>query len=254
MTVATLKLTEPRVMTGIGVGLLVLSAWLALIVIHGDAGLALESIAELCGQIGGSVALWFYPAVLFMWLLMAIAMMLPTALPTIDLYVQLSRRMESGRSQRIVLFVAGYVVAWGAFGALAAALQITLRAIPVDDLAPVIAAGSVLILAGLYQFSALKQKCLALCHNPMLFFMSRWRETYPGTLRLGIEHGLICIGCCWALMLLMFVTGAMNLVWMAMLGLAMLLEKLLPDAGTWGRVAGALMIAAGAVTIGTILI
>lgn len=249
MSAAEIKLTDPRAITAMGLGLVVLAAWLALIAMHGGAEMALETIAVLCGQIGASVTFWFYPAVLIMWLLMAVAMMLPTALPTIDLYVQLSRRMESGRAQRITLFTLGYIVAWGGFGALAAALQIGIHALQVDLIDPLIAGGAILILAGSYQFSAIKNRCLALCHNPMMFFMSRWRETYVGTLRLGIEHGIICIGCCWALMLLMLVTGTMNLVWMAFLGIAMLVEKLIPNAATWGRVAGALMIAGGGVMI-----
>jgi len=189
-----------------------------------------------------------------MWLLMSVAMMLPTAMPTIDLYVRLSQRMESGRGVRITLFVLGYLIAWGGFGAIAAAAQIALRALPEERLPPLVVAGGALLIAGAYQFSALKGSCLALCHNPMLFFMSRWRESLGGTLRLGVEHGLICIGCCWALMLLMFVTGAMNLIWMALLGLVMLAEKLSPRAETWGRAAGGLMIATGLATLGLELI
>ena len=243
-------LTSHRAITATGVALAVLAAWLALAAVHATTGIALESIAALCAQIGGAAGLWLYPSVLAMWLLMAVAMMLPTAAPTIDFYVRLSRRMEHGRAVRIVLFVAGYLAAWGGFAALAAAAQIAVRAVPVDLVAPALAAGAVLMLAGAYQLSALKQSCLDLCRNPMLFFMSRWRDSPGGTLRMGLDHGLVCLGCCWALMGLMFLGGTMNLVWMALLGLAMLAEKLLPAAPVWGRAAGGLMIALGLVTMG----
>ena len=249
MVIAGINLAGHRAITIAGLALATAAAWLALISVHATTGIALGSLAELCLQIGGAVGLWLYPSVLAMWLLMSVAMMLPTAMPTIDLYVSLSRRMEHGRGVRIALFVLGYVLAWGAFGAVAAAGQIALRSLPVETLAPALAGGAILMLAGLYQLSPMKQACLALCRNPMLFFMSRWRESLAGTLRLGLEHGVICIGCCWALMLLMFLTGTMNLLWMALLGLVMLAEKILPGAETWGRVGGGLMIAAGAVTM-----
>ena len=254
MSVLKLDLTTPRAITAIGVMFVTCAAWFALIASHSSATLALNTIEALCLQIGGAIGLSFYPSVLIMWILMSIAMMLPTALPTIDLYVSLSRRMESGRAPRIALFIAGYLVAWWAFSAVAAAAQVALRAMPIDAIPTAAAAGGIIILAGLYQLSALKQACLAQCRNPMLFLMSYWRETYPGTLRMGITHGVICVGCCWALMLLMFATGTMNLVWMAVLGLIMLCEKILPHADRWGHHAGILMIAAGSVTILSTLI
>ncbi|MEM7211094.1 MAG: DUF2182 domain-containing protein [Pseudomonadota bacterium] len=241
--------TEHRTITMTGIGLSVLAAWLALAAMHNDTAFALDTLAALCLQVGGGVALELYPAVLTMWLLMSVAMMLPTAIPTIDLYVRLSRRMEVGRGARILLFTLGYILAWSAFGVIAAAAQIGLGNLPVETLPPLIGGGAILILAGTYQLSALKQKCLDLCRNPLLFFMSRWTETIPGTLALGIRHGIICIGCCWALMLLMFIGGTMNLLWMALLGLAMLAEKIVPGAARFGRHAGGLMIVSGSATV-----
>ena len=245
----TIDPTNPRFITAAGLGLAIAAAWLGLGLVHASAGLSLDTIAALCAQIGGPVALWLYPGVLVMWLLMAVAMMLPTALPTVDLYVRLSRRMEEGRGIRIALFTAGYLVAWGAFAAILAAAQIGLRALPIETVPSLAAIGGVVAIAGGYQLSALKRACLTLCRNPMMFFMSRWRESLGGTLRLGIEHGLICIGCCWALMLLMFVSGTMNLAWMALLGLVMLAEKIVPGAQVWGRAAGGLMLGAGLLTM-----
>jgi len=246
--------TGPRAITLIGLGLTVGAAWIGLMALHGEAAFALDTLAQLCLAVGPAAGLAVYPAVLAMWLMMAVAMMLPTAMPAIDLYVRLSRRMASGRAVRIALFVAGYVVAWGGFGAAAAAAQVALGTLPAGWLAPALGAGALLILAGAYQLSALKQACLDLCRNPLLFFMAHWRESLAGTFSLGLRHGAVCIGCCWALMLLMFLGGAMNLVWMALLGLVMLAEKALPGAGRWSRPAGGLLIAAGAATIATHLI
>jgi predicted metal-binding membrane protein len=246
--------TSHRVLTWTGLTAASVAAWIALMALHGDARFALETLAALCLQIGASATLAMYPAVLIMWLLMSVAMMLPTALPTIDLYVRLSRRMEEGRAVRIVLFVAGYLVAWGVFGAIAAAAQVALGALPDGLVPPLIGAGALLVAVGAYQLSPIKQACLDLCRNPLLFLMSRWREDLPGTLGLGVQHGVICIGCCWALMLLMFASGAMNLVWMALLGLVMLAEKLLFTASSWRTGGGALLMGAGVVLIASHLI
>ncbi|MEM9140876.1 MAG: DUF2182 domain-containing protein, partial [Pseudomonadota bacterium] len=120
---------------------------------------------------------------------------------------------------------------------------------PEGTLPPLIGAGAILIIAGAYQLSALKASCLDKCRNPLMYLMAHWSETLPGTLSLGIRHGVICIGCCWALMLLMFLGGAMNLVWMAALGVLMLAEKIVPGAARFSRPAGGLLIGAGAVTV-----
>ncbi len=249
LTTGKIDWTAPQTITFIGIALSSAAAWLALAALHGGAAFAIDTLAALCLQVGSAIALELYPTVLVMWLLMSVAMMLPTAIPTIDLYVRLSRRMESGRAKRIVLFTLGYILAWSGFGAIAAAVQIGVGNLPALTPPPLIGAGGILILAGAYQLSALKQKCLDLCRNPLLFFMSRWTETLPGTLNLGIRHGIICIGCCWALMLLMFLGGAMNLLWMALLGLAMLAEKVLPGAARFSRYAGGLLMAAGSATV-----
>lgn len=241
-------------LTFAGMALMTVAAWIALISAHGEAALALNTIEALCLRIGGAIGLSFYPSVLIMWLLMSIAMMLPTAMPAILLYVSLARRMEDGRARRISLFIAGYLIAWWVFSAIAAAAQTGLRTVPVDQIPTAAAAGGIIVVAGLYQLSALKQACLAECRNPMVFLMRYWTETLPGTLRLGVLHGVICIGCCWAMMLLMFATGTMNLVWMALLGLVMLGEKILPGADRWGRHGGVLMIGAGTVTLLSTLI
>jgi len=114
-----------------------------------------------------------------------------------------------------------------------------------------VTAGALLIIAGAYQLTPLKQACLTKCRNPLAFFMSHWREEVTGALRMGLHHGAICIGCCWALMGLMFVFGAMNLAWMAGLGLLMLLEKTAPGAVAAGKLTGLAMALAGAALVAT---
>ena len=98
------------------------------------------------------------------------------------------------------------------------------------------------ILAGGYQFTPLKAHCVAQCRNPFAFFFAGWREGASGAVKMGMRHGLICVGCCWALMSLMLVMGALNLIWMAVLGVLMLAEKSLPGAIFGGKLAGLVLI------------
>jgi len=113
--------------------------------------------------------------------------------------------------------------------------------VPADRLS-----GTLLLLAGLYQLTPVKRLCLDACRNPLGFFMRHWREGPAGALRLGARHGIVCLGCCWALMGLMLIAGAMNLVWMAALGILMLAEKTLPHADRAGRLLGVSFAGAGA--------
>jgi predicted metal-binding membrane protein len=181
-------------------------------------------------------------------------MMLPTAAPAIDIYVRLSRRIEVRRAAHVAGFASGYLAAWSGFSVLAAGAQIALASViaaGTGGLPPGILAGALLLLAGLYQFTPLKQACLTQCRNPLAFFMTHWREGIGGAVRMGLRHGALCIGCCWALMGLMFLFGAANLAWMAALGLVMLLEKTAPGAVRAGRMTGLVMALAGAALIVT---
>ena len=242
MTTATLS-TRPRLLAWIGLGLTSGAAWLGLAALGHGAGDA--PLSELCLTLLGP-ELAAYPAAAAMWVLMSAAMMLPTAAPTIDLHVRLTRRVEMGRAIRIAGFAAGYLLAWAGFALLTTAAQVLVaEAVGTNPLPAGTAAGGLLLVAGLYQLTPLKAACLALCRNPLAFFMSHWREGSGGALMMGVHHGLICIGCCWALMLLMFVAGTMNLAWMAGLGLVMLLEKVLPRADRMGRLGGIALVLAG---------
>ncbi|MDQ4086995.1 MAG: DUF2182 domain-containing protein [Pseudomonadota bacterium] len=191
-----------------------------------------------------------------MWALMMVAMMLPSAAPMILLYARVAGGAGGqGRAAPTSLFVLAYLGVWTFFAAAAAVAQALLidvgmiraMALAVGDGR---LAGLLLLLAGLYQLSPLKQACLDQCRSPLSFIMRLSRPGVAGALRLGIAHGLYCLGCCWALMLLLFVGGVMNLAWIAGLSLLVLAEKYVPPSlrirsllATALVFAGALMIA-----------
>lgn len=247
-------LDRPRLLAAGGVGLGALAAWTALAVLHLESpGAATDWLARLCQAVAVPAA-EALPGAVAIWALMSVAMMLPTAAPAIDIYVRLSRRVEARRGAHVAAFAGGYLAAWTVFAATAAGAQVLLGARIGDAAAGLpqgVLAGSLLVLAGGYQVTPLKQACLAKCRNPLAFFMSHWREGVDGAARMGLHHGMICIGCCWALMGLMFLFGTMNLVWMAGLGLLMLLEKTAPGAPQAGRLIGLAMALAGAALIVT---
>lgn len=191
-----------------------------------------------------------------MWLVMMVAMMLPSAAPTVLLY---SRAAAAGSPDDAPApptgaFLLGYLLIWAVFSAGAAGLQVVLQAWGVVaaetmGLASTKLAGAVMIAAGIYQLSPLKGACLSHCRNPAEFLARRYRPGTVGALRMGLIHGAYCTGCCWALMLLLFVGGIMNLAWVAGLTVLVAAEKLLP----WGRsialLGGALLVAAGTAAI-----
>jgi predicted metal-binding membrane protein len=170
------------------------------------------------------------------WLLMSAAMMLPTTLPLVAAFRGLAGRERHG-GRLILLLVAGYLAVWFAFGLLVHGVGLGLAAAAAHS--PWLAingwmvAAAVLLLAGLYQFSALKAHCLHACRSPVKFILDRWSKGHPQwrSFRLGLAHGVYCLGCCWALMLLMFAFGAANLAWMLLLAAIMAVEKNSP----WGR-------------------
>ena len=169
--------------------------------------------------------------VMTMWFVMVAGMMLPTATPTILAYLDIT---ESGRTKgevtgSVFFFVAGYLAVWTitAFGGawLQEQLQQYALLTPVMVSHNLLLSVSVLFLAGLYQFSPLKDACLSACRSPMQFFLANWRDGHTGAWSMGLQHGVICVGCCWALMAVMYVVGVMNIVGMAVLGILMLSEK-----------------------------
>ena len=175
---------------------------------------------------------------LFMWWIMMVAMMLPSAAPMILLFSALNRRQrESGRPYVATsIFALGYLAAWAGFSLVATILQwgfeLTGMLSPLLVGANVVFSGLLLLVAGAYQLTPLKHACLRHCRSPLAFMGMRWRRGTRGALRMGVEHGAYCVGCCWFLMGLLFFGGVMNLYWIAGLALFVLFEKTVP-AGHW---------------------
>jgi len=170
------------------------------------------------------------------WVLMIVAMMLPTSIPLVTTFAALVRRRPQPASLVGTLLL-GYLVMWSAFGVIAyvadRGIHAAVDALPWLAEHPQLIAGATLAIAGLWQFSPLKYRCLDECRSPLGFVMNRWRGLRPmnEAFRLGVAHGLFCIGCCWSMMLVMFGLGLGSLAWMLALGAVMAIEKNAP----WGR-------------------
>ncbi len=192
---------------------------------------------------------------LFMWAIMMIGMMLPSATPMTLLYAGMVRKAKRQGTPiaPTVAFVSGYLLMWCIFsiGATVAqwALHQTALLSPMMVTTSHALGASLLILAGLYQFTPWKNVCLNHCRSPVHFVSKHWRTGTGGALRMGLEHGWFCLGCCWALMGLLFVGGVMNLLWIAGITFVVFLEKVLPFRELGGRIVGILIIASGAVKL-----
>lgn len=176
-----------------------------------------------------------------MWAVMMTAMMLPSATPMILL---------GGSAGRSSLLALGYVVVWAVFSVGATALQWGLgKLLILNRMMEVSSAGAgafLLVIAGIYQFTPLKHACLTTCQSPMAFLARRWRNGAWGAFRMGAEHGVYCVGCCWALMLLLFAGGVMNLTVILALTVFVAFEKLVPAGVSSARISGVLLMAAAA--------
>jgi predicted metal-binding membrane protein len=187
-----------------------------------------------------------------MWLLMMAAMMLPAMAPMLAVYAGLAAKEDRGAvlALRTCLFALGYFLLWAGFSVAAALGQLSLRETAWftagGTLATPLVAGVLLLIAGAHQFTAVKDLCLRHCRHPLAYLMVHWREGLRGAFPLGARHGVYCFGCCIAFMGLMFVFGAMNVLWMAVIALYFLAEKVLPHERIWGRAVGGALVAAGA--------
>jgi predicted metal-binding membrane protein len=258
---------ERRALFAALMGALLLSAWTVLwlwskspydrYLDHGrwtDAGF----VAAICQAVPAGDVL--VPALLYAaaWVVMIAAMMLPTTFPLLDIF----RRVTAARSDAKRLFalvVSGYLLVWLAFALAVHGLDLAVHA--AARATPWLVAngwviGAVLVgTAGLFQFSALKYRCLDKCRTPFGFVVERWRGASPAreALRIGVDHGAFCVGCCWALMLLMFVVGSGNLGWMLVLAAIMAAEKNLPGGRRLSTPLGVALLAwAGAIVVGNL--
>ena len=181
-----------------------------------------------------------------MWLLMMIAMMTPAVLPVL---MTLQRMRTDGTNSATLAFAGGYLLIWAGFGLVLTGLQWGLHeSAHLHGMAMAmnpVPASLILIGAGLYQLTPLKRACLAHCQSPLGFLLGHWKAGNRGALHMGVEHGLYCLGCCWALMLVMFAGGVMSVATMAVLTLFILAERLLPP-GMWAStLPGLVLIGAG---------
>jgi predicted metal-binding membrane protein len=174
---------------------------------------------------------------------MMAAMMLPSATPMIRLH-RLGAEAGFRRELWSAAFVAGYLLVWGAVGIVVWGAAIaTELAITPDQRASGVA--TLLLIAGVYQFTPLKSACLRECRTPADFLLTHWHRGLGGQLRLGVEHGLYCVGCCWALMAIFVGVGAMSIPWAAAIAGVVLVEKVVPHGVAFGRVLGAILVVAG---------
>ena len=186
-----------------------------------------------------------------MWAVMMVGMMLPSASPMLLLYGGIARCSATGASaasRQIYALAVGYLVVWASFSLAAAGIQRLLATLlfvsPMMEVTSPVVAAALLLVAGTYQLTPLKHACLRKCQSPLGSLMSRWRSGVAGAFRMGLEHGAVCVGCRWAVMLLSFVGGVMNLVVIATLTALVAFEKLTPFGARGARVSGVLLIAA----------
>lgn len=249
-------LTRDRRLTAIALAALVALAWTYLLVLSrqmsdaSTAGMAsmpgMTGMQGMPGMSDGAAAGSAESAALtvLMWWTMMIGMMVPSAAPMVLLFGNVQRRQLAAESPklRVALFTGGYLAAWGAFSVLAAGAQIALARFALllpEQLTVSTWLGALLVaLAGVYQLTPLKNVCLRGCRSPAEFLSSHWRRGSGGAFRMGIRHGLYCVGCCWLLMGLLFVVGIMNLLWVAAIAAFVLIEKLMPNGETTAEIGG----------------
>jgi predicted metal-binding membrane protein len=242
-----------------GLALVSLAAW-AFVLLGSGTGMSISSMSTWQfpppadgPAISGAWTPAWWGLMLTMWWVMMVAMMLPTAAPMILLVGQVSRRARSTGKAGLSIgwLAAGYCVSWLGFSLVAVGLQFALEqaglvhGMLMWSLDPWLSA-TLLAGAGLYQLTPLKHACLSRCRSPVTFLVERRRSDVTGALELGVSHGLHCVGCCWALMALLFVGGIMNLVWIAGLTMFVLLEKVAPNPRPISMGFGALCLVAAA--------
>ena len=223
-----------------------LLAWAYLFYLAPDMS-TMDSVGELGSMATTGMSMGFGPVgiglMFLMWAVMMVGMMVPSAAPMILAFANINRRrrQQGGTYVPTAIFLSGYLLVWAGFSVAATLFQFVLifaiLSYHLTAAGPVIG-GMLLLAAGVFQLSPLKSACLRHCRTPMGFITNDWREGRRGALLMGLHHGGYCLGCCWALMGLLFLLGVMNLLWIAALAAFVLVEKVVP-AGVWvGRAAG----------------
>ena len=219
-------------------------------------GMSAVEMTRMAGMDGWLMkpAVWdvgYFALVFSMWWIMMVAMMLPSALPMLMLYGKAVGGPEAGTSywSQTGSFAGGYLLIWGAFSLLATAMQQGLEAVrlmsPMMETTNHWLGAGILIAAGAWQLTPLKAVCLKHCRSPLGFFLGHWRGGAGGALRMGLEHGFFCLGCCWFLMLLLFFGGVMNLYWIIGLTVFVIVEKVMPMGAIFGKLLGVVLLGWG---------
>ncbi len=194
---------------------------------------------------------WDFFMLFVMWSVMMVAMMTPSTLPMVTMFATLNtnRRNRVQSYTPTFIFVLGYLLAWSGFSVLASIAQWLLHSAGLltsmmnsrSDLV----SGIILIVAGVYQWTPAKDACLRLCRTPLDFLMTEWRDGSKGALVMGVKHGIFCVGCCWALMLILFAVGVMNMLWVALIAAVVLIEKIMPYPGLMRAITGLALVSWG---------
>ena len=255
MSESSLPRRDRRVIIAALVALTALSwvylVWMAFAMDMGSpASMSAPQVLEIKPWSPGQWILMF-----LMWAVMMVGMMVPSMMPMTLIYAQVARKaaVQGNVLAPTAVFVSGYLVIWTLFSAAATVAQwgldqAALLSPMMVATSPTLGAG-LLIAAGVYQMTPYKDACLKHCRSPAHFIADHWHAGTAGAFRMGLEHGAFCLGCCWALMLLLFFGGVMSLLWIAGITLFVLLEKVLPVGAKGGRWAGAAMVAAGVLVL-----
>ena len=227
------------------VGILTTLAWVYIVHLA-NKSLQMSGAMAMPAMNGWGAADFYFMFV--MWAVMMIAMMLPSATPMILIFEKICEKRKSEQQPFVptTIFVAGYLFVWIGFSVFATALNWLLHVggqlSSMMGHTPPTIGGVILVAAGVFQWTPLKQTCLKHCRSPISFLMTNWREGAVGAMKMGIHHGSYCLGCCWMLMVLLFVLGVMNLAWVAVLTIVVLLEKVLPGEKWLSRIIGASLV------------
>ncbi|MEH6543891.1 MAG: DUF2182 domain-containing protein [Porticoccaceae bacterium] len=190
-----------------------------------------------------------------MWVVMMVGMMVPGASPMILMFTKVNHKQRENDEPFVptVIFVAGYITIWSVYSVATAGLQLGLQ--DADLLSPILTStsaiysGITLVVVGLYQLTTIKNACLRHCQTPLSFLTTSWRDGYSGAFRMGLSHGAFCVGCCWALMALLFVGGVMNVLWGVAITIFVFAEKLMQPGPMFPRISGGMLVAWGIWTV-----
>jgi predicted metal-binding membrane protein len=242
-----------RILITACIGLVLALAWAYLVHLDREMSATMDYHAMMEGMGMPMDQPWASADVFYtfaMWVVMMVGMMAGSAVPVLLLFAgSRAKRPQHGARLATLMFGLGYLLVWVGYSAVATLAQWGLREAAL--LSPMMAAsspyvgGAILFEAGLYQLTAWKRSCLTHCRSPLGFLMSNWRDGQVGALRMGLQHGAYCLGCCWMLMMVLFTVGVMNLMWVAALTALVLLEKVGPSGMLVSRVAGGIMLLAG---------